>query len=116
MSYRLRFVQTFQPSAAQAFLELESQFEALERQSPRFPQGRRFQLLLEGEPANILIWESDFTSLHDLESALEKLEEDTTHRELFAKQRPLILDMRTEIYKVLDLQADENAQNRDHIE
>jgi hypothetical protein len=29
MPYLLRFVQTFQPSAAQAFFELEAQFEAL---------------------------------------------------------------------------------------
>jgi len=103
MSYLLRFVQTFEPSAAQRFFELEAQFQALERCSPQFPQGRRYQMLSEGKPTNVLIWEGEFSSLQDVEDALKKLASDPTHTALFEKQQPLIVEMRTEIYKILEL-------------
>lgn len=103
MSYLLRFVQTFEPSAAQAFFELEAEFKELERRSPQFPQGRRSQMLSEDEPTNVLIWEGEFSSLQDVEDALKKLADNPTHTALFEKQLLLIVEMRTEIYKVLEL-------------
>ena len=103
MPYLLRFAQTFEPSAAQRFFELEAQFQALERCSPQFPQGRRAQMLSEGQPTNMLIWEGEFSSLQDVEDALRKLADDPTHTALFEKQQSLIVEMRTEIYKVLEL-------------
>lgn len=116
MSYILRFVQTFQASSAEAFLALEAEFEELERRSPQFPRGRRSQMLVEGKPANILIWECQFSSLQDVESALRKLADDPTHTALFAKQLPFILDMQTEIYKILELKRNKSATERDDIE
>jgi hypothetical protein len=103
MSYILVFVQQYQPSAAQAFLKLEADFKALERRSPQFPQGKRYQLLSGGEPANTLIWECEFASLEDVQNALKKMADDPTHTALFEKQLPYIVETRTEIYKVLDL-------------
>ncbi|HZC43847.1 MAG TPA: hypothetical protein VE195_06700 [Acidobacteriaceae bacterium] len=103
MSYLLRFVQTYEPSSAQAFFALEAEFKQLEHRSPKLPQGRRSQMLSEGKPTNVLIWESEFSSLQDVEVALKKLADDPTHTSLFARQRPFILDMRTEIHKVLEL-------------
>jgi hypothetical protein len=49
MTYILLLVQQYQPSAAQAFLKLEAEFKELERRSPQFPQGKRYQLLSEGD-------------------------------------------------------------------
>ena len=103
MSYILRFVQQYQPSAAQAFLKLEAEFKELERRSPQSPQGRRYQRLSEGEPANTLIWECEFASLDDVQNALKKMADDPTHTALFQKQLPYIVEARTEIYKRLDL-------------
>jgi hypothetical protein len=103
MSYILRLVQQYQPSSAQLFLKLESEFQKLERRSPQFPQGKRYQLLSQGEPTNTLVWEAEFASLDDVQSALNKLADDPIHAALFEKQRPYIIDMRTEIYKVLQL-------------
>jgi hypothetical protein len=60
-------------------------------------------MLSEGEPTNVLIWEGELSSLQDVDAALKKLAEDPTHTALFVKQQPLIVEMRTEIYKVLEL-------------
>ncbi len=103
MSYILLFVQQYQPSAAQMFLKLEAEFKELERRSPEFPQGKRYQLLSEGKPTNTLVWEAEFASLDDVQNALNKMADDPTHTALFKKQLPYIITMRTEIYKVLDL-------------
>jgi hypothetical protein len=103
MSYILRLVQRYESSAAGAFLKLESEFKDLERRSPQFPQGKRYQLLSEGEPTNTLVWEGEFASLDEVQNALSKMADDPIHSALFEKQRPYIIDMRTEIYKVLHL-------------
>jgi hypothetical protein len=102
MAYILRFVQHYRPSDHNTFLQLESKFKDLERRCPNFPQGRRYQPVAGGEPTHTLIWECEFPSLHDVQNALSQVAADDTHTELFAQQSPLITDMRTEIYKVLD--------------
>jgi hypothetical protein len=103
MSYLFRFVQTYQPSAAQTFFELEARFKELERRSSQFPQDRQSQLMSEGEPTNTLIWDGNFSSLQDLQGALKTIAEDPTHTALFEKQLSLIVAMRTEVCKILDL-------------
>jgi hypothetical protein len=103
MSYVLLFVQKYQPSAAEVFFKLEAEFAELERCSPQFPQGRRYQLLSEGEPTNTLLWQCEFASLDDLRRALKEMSDDPTHMALFEKQLPYIVEMRTEIYKTLAL-------------
>ena len=103
MSYILRFVQQYQPSAARKFFELETQFRDLELCSPHLPKGKRYQPLSGREPANTLVWECEFPSLAGIQKALETLIDDSAHTALFEKQLPYISKMRTEIYQVLDL-------------
>lgn len=103
MSYILHFVQKYQPSAAEDFFKLEVEFKKLERCSPAFPQGRRFQLLSDGRPTNTMVWEGEFASLDDVQNALKQLADDPAHTELFEKQLPYIVEMHTEIYQVLEL-------------
>lgn len=98
-------MQKYQPAAVAEFLKLEADFEALEHSSPQFVQVRRYQLLSEGEPTNTLLWKCEFASLDDVQNALKKMADDPTHSALFEKQSPYIVEMRTEIYKVLDLSA-----------
>lgn len=104
MAYILRFVQHYQPSKQKAFIELEAKFKELERRNPDFPQGRRYQPLTGAEPNHSLIWECEFSSLQDVQSALAKIAADDTHTELFRQQSPYITDMRTEIFQVLELE------------
>jgi hypothetical protein len=111
MPYILRFVQTYEPTAAERFFKLEAEFKDLERRSPHFPQGRRSQLLLEGELTNTLIWEGEFSSLQKLQDALNTIADDPTHTALFREQLPLITEMRTEIYKVLELCLNESTHD-----
>jgi hypothetical protein len=103
MSYLLRFIQQYQPSAGRAFLELEAQFRDLERNSPNLPQGRRYQPVSGGEPTNTLIWECECASLAEVQEALKRLADEPMHTVLYEKQSPYLLKSQTEIYKVLDL-------------
>jgi hypothetical protein len=103
MSYILQFIQKYEPSAAEHFFKLEAEFKQLEHCSAGFPQGRRFQLLSKGQPTNTMVWEGEFASLDDVENALKKLADDPTHTALFEKQLPYIVEMHTEIYRVIDL-------------
>ena len=103
MPYILRFTQQYQSAHHDEVLRLEAQFKDIERRDPTFPQGRRYQPYVSGEPNHTLIWECEFPSLRDLEAAMEKIEANPTHTELFAKQSPYFVGMRTEIFKVLEL-------------
>jgi hypothetical protein len=103
MSYLLRFIQQYQPSAGQAFMELEARFQELERNAPHLPQGKRYQPVSGSEPTNTLIWECECASLQEVESALKMLADDPTHTELFEKQSRYLLKSCTEIFKVLEL-------------
>lgn len=113
MSYILRLVQQYQPSAAQSFLRLEAEFKELERRSPEFPQGKRFQLISGGEPTNTVVWEGEFASLEDVQEALNKMTDDPKHTALFEKQLPYIISTHTEIYQVLDLKTYGQPHNSD---
>jgi len=103
MAYILRFTQSYQPAHHQEVLKLEAQFKDLERKNPDFPQGRRYQPVASGEATHSLIWECEFASLNDVEKALDKIEANPTHTELFAKQSPYFTNMRTELFKLLEL-------------
>lgn len=70
MSYILQFVQKYQESAAEEFFNLEAELKELERCFPEFPQGRRCQLLSEGQPTNTMVWKGEFASLDDVKNAL----------------------------------------------
>jgi hypothetical protein len=65
--YILRLVQQYEPSAVGTFFELEAQFQELERKSPGFPQGKQNKLLSVDEPTNVLVWESEFALLLEVQ-------------------------------------------------
>jgi hypothetical protein len=102
MGYILRFTQSYSPAHQNEVLDLEAQFEKLERHNPNFPQGRRYHPLASGEPNHSLIWECEFPSLAAVQEALKVIESDPTHTDLFAKQSPFFTNMRTEIFKTLE--------------
>lgn len=102
MAYILRFTQSYLPAHHKAVLELEARFEQLERDNPRFPQGRRYQPLASGEPNHSLVWECEFPSFAAVEEALKTIEADPTHTELFLKQSQFFTSMRTDIFKTLE--------------
>jgi hypothetical protein len=102
MSYLLRFIQQYQPSAGQAFLELEAQFQDLEQRSNHLPRGRRYQPVSGSQPTNTLIWECECASLAEVQLALERLAQEPMHTALFEKQAPYLVKSHTEIYKVLE--------------
>ena len=102
MSYILRFTQSYLPAHHKMVLDLEAQFEELERRNSNFPRGRRYQPLASGEPNHSLIWESEFPSLAAVQEALKVIQEDPTHTDLFSKQSPYFTNMRTEIFQTLE--------------
>ncbi len=103
MAYILRFTQQYLAAHHEAVIELEAQFKEIERRQVDFPQGRRYQPFASGEANHSLIWECEFASLEEVQKALEKIEKHPKHTELFAKQSPYFTNMRTEIFKTLDL-------------
>lgn len=103
MAYVLRLIQHYKPAYRQGFLDLEAKFRSLERRLPNFPRARRSQPIAGGEPTHSLIWECEFASLADVQSALTELANDPTHTELFNEQSPYITQIRTEIFEILEL-------------
>jgi hypothetical protein len=102
MSYKLRFVQKFQPGNSIEFLEIEKQFAGFEEKYPEFPKGKRYLPLTGMHPSNTLIWECDFDTLEELQKAHQFLMGDNRHEELFRKQAQYMIDTYTEIYRPYD--------------
>mgnify|MGYP001314958262 CR=1 FL=1 len=102
MGYLLRFVQKFDPSSRAAFLELERQFAALEREAPEFPKGRRYVPLAGRDPGNAIVWECEFATLAALGEALALLERDERHERLYRQQAPYFQEVYTEIYETFE--------------
>ncbi len=103
MAVVLRFVQRYLPKDRDAFLSLEAQFASMERSRPELPQGRRRQPLSGNRSSNTLIWECEFETLREAESALARLSADPQHEALYRQQAPFIADAVTEFDEVLDL-------------
>ena len=103
MAYVLRFVQEYAVDERERFMELERRFAEMERRREDWPTGRRLEPYAGAEPTNALIWECAFDTLAELHAALERIESDPEHAELFAQQAPCITRARTEIYQTLDL-------------
>ncbi len=103
MAYVLRFVQRYRPADRAAFMALEAQFAALERQRPDFPKGRRCQPLAGREQVCALIWECEFPTLLAVQEALTLLDADPEHGRLLQLQAPYMTEAYTEILETLDL-------------
>lgn len=102
MAFVLRFVQRFRPADRAAFMELEAQFAAIERDGSGFPKGRRLQPYSGREQSSTLIWESEFPTLAAAEEGLTRIQGHPEHERLFQKQVPYMTEAYTEIYEVLD--------------
>ena len=103
MGYKLRFVQKFEQKNTEAFMELERQFAALEKQYPEFPKGKRYFPYMARDPQNTLVWEADFNTLEDAIEAKLFFENDNRHEDLYSKQVQFFVESYTEIYKSLDI-------------
>jgi len=102
MTHLLRFVQRFEPSHRQEFLDLERRFVELERDDPRLPKGKRYLASLGREPQNTLIWECEFASLPGALEGATAFDAHPRHDELFALQVPYIIESYTEVYEAFD--------------
>lgn len=102
MSYKLRFVQTFDKSGSKAFLDLEQKFIQLER-TQQIKTGRRFLPVMGRMPTNTLIWEAEFNSMESALSTLKEIEENADHDALLDEQIIYMKDMYIEIYKELEI-------------
>jgi hypothetical protein len=101
MAIVMRFVQRFDASKRQEFMDLEKQFAILEQRGI-LPHGDRMVPLAGREPGNTLIWEGRFESLAAAEKALKSLETSEDHTQLFQKQVPYFQDAWVEFYEVLN--------------
>ena len=84
-------------------MELESKFQELERDTPSLPKGKRYKPFSASEPINTLIWECEFSSLAEVQCAMERMATHPRHVALFEEQLPCISKAMTEIYQVLEL-------------
>jgi hypothetical protein len=102
MPYLLRFVQKFQESNQTAFLELEKKFILLEESNAEFPKGKRYLPYAGREASNTLIWQCEFPTLQAVQDAIDFLNRDPRHAELFKKQVQLFVESYVEIYQTFD--------------
>jgi hypothetical protein len=101
MAIVMRFVQRFEASKRQEFMDLEKQFAILEQRGI-LPPGERMVPLAGREPGNTLIWERRFENLAAAEKALKALEASEDHTQLFQKQVAYFQDAWVEFYEVLN--------------
>ena len=106
MAYLLRFVQKFQEHDQSAFLELEKNLFSSKNQPWNFRR-KTLPALCGREPSNTLIWECEFPSLQAVQDALDLLNRDPRHTELFQQQVQFFVESYVEIYQTLE--ADRNS-------
>jgi hypothetical protein len=102
MSIIMRIIQQFDPAEEAAFMELEKQFDALEKSRPDYPKGKRIQPISATEPVNTLIWENEFPDIASAYATLDFFKGDEHHENLFSKQAGFIRSVKIEFYKNLD--------------
>jgi len=101
MAYKMRFVQYFNKSESQAFLDLERNFIELEKKTPEMKIGRRFVPVIGREPSNAMIWEADYDSMEEAVAALQIIENNSEHDELLDEQIKYMRDAYVEILREL---------------
>ena len=97
----MQFVQRFDPSKTEEFMELEKQFAALEQRGI-LPKGERMSPIAGREPGNTLIWQGRFESLAGAAKALSELESSPEHAQLLKQQKPFFRDSWVGFYLVLE--------------
>lgn len=106
MAYILRFVQEYAVADRERFMEIEAQFAAMERRRNDWPRGRRSRPHAGREPTHTLIWEHEFPTLAAAQEALQRIERDPEHEELFRRQAPYIARAYTEILETLEFEKE----------
>ena len=102
MSVTMRIIQQFDSPNEAEFMDLEKKFAALERRRGDYPKGKRMQPISGALPCNTFIWECEFPDIQSAREALDFFHGDDEHEALFAKQGPLIRDVRIEFYQNLE--------------
>jgi hypothetical protein len=97
----MQFVQRFDSSNTEEFMELEKRFAALEQRGI-LPKGERMSPIAGREPGNTLIWQGRFASLAEAAKALDELERSPQHAQLLKQQKPFFQDSWVEFYRVLE--------------
>ncbi|CAN5336743.1 hypothetical protein BH23BAC3_BH23BAC3_02880 [soil metagenome] len=95
----MRIIQRYSTTNEEKFLQLEKKFAALERARPDYPKGKRLLPISAQEPCNTLIWEHEFPDIQTAYDALEFLNDDKEHKELYKKQAPYFEKVKIEFYK-----------------
>jgi hypothetical protein len=101
MGYKMRFVQTFNKSDSQKFLELEHNFIELEKNVPEMKCGRRFVPVIGMQATNTMIWEAEYDTMEEAVHALAIIEGNSEHDRLLDEQIQYMRDGFVEIYKEL---------------
>ena len=102
MTYKMRFVQTYDKGASQKFLELERNFIELEKRTPEMKCGRRFVSMIGREPTNTMVWEAEYDSMEEAVGALQTIENNAEHDDLLDEQIQYMRDTYVEIYRELE--------------
>lgn len=102
MSVTMRIIQEYDVRNENEFMELEARFEALEKQRPDYPKGKRMKPIASQLAANTLIWQCEFPDLNAARAALDLFEGDAEHDALFERQVPYFKNVHIEFYENLD--------------
>lgn len=101
MGYKMRFVQTFDKSNSQVFLDLEQNFIELEKNTPEMKCGRRYIPVIGREATNTMVWEADYDTLEEAVQALSIIAGNPEHDRLLDEQIRYMRDSYVEIYEEL---------------
>lgn len=101
MSYKLRFVQSFDKKDSERFLMLEQAFIQLEQENCGISPGKRFVPVAGRLPTNTLIWEAEFPTLENCTDMLKEIANNSDHDALLKEQIVYMRDAYVEIYQEL---------------
>lgn len=102
MSITMRLIQQFDAPNEAEFMRIERKFAEMEARRPDYPKGKRLQPISGGLPSNTFIWECVFPDIQSAHDSMSFFHGDDEHEELFARQGPLIRDVRIEFYQNLE--------------
>jgi hypothetical protein len=90
-----------------AYLDVERRFERWERDRGKVA-ARRLRGLVGRDPVDSFVWEAEFADRRAAMAALEEIEADGTHAELWAEQVRYIHARRVELLEIVNYGAEGN--------
>lgn len=94
------------PANMEAYLAVEDEFAVWERRRGRVHQ-RRLWAIAGAEPVDTFVREGVYPTRAAAMAAIEEMEEDPEHSELWSRQVKYIVDRRVELLDMLDFEAGE---------